>query len=281
MSESLFLINPRRRKRRRNPRKGRMPAGLARYWAARRGGRKRRKARAVMTNPRRRRRRNPRRSHRARRRNPLFARRRRRNPVARHVSRRRRRHNPIHRHRRRARHRNPFSTGSLKSVLVPAAYGAGGAIAMNVLYGYLSPSLPATLTTGYLPTLVKAAAAIGVGMLIGKFMSRQDGQYATVGGLTVVLLGAVTPLLQSAAPTLPGLSGLAGMGDYIPYSRPGMGAYIRNPGVAGLGRLGFLNPAGVIGAGGRANPMGAYMTRPVPGMADLTGSGYNYMSDGM
>jgi hypothetical protein len=270
-AESIFLINPRRsRKRRKNP----MPAGLRRYWASRRGGKKRRKARAVMTNPRRRRR-NPARAHRrrARRRNPIFkktrARRRRANPVFR-------------RSRRRARHRNPFSVGGLKAVIVPAAIGAAGAIAMSIAYGYASPSLPATLSTGYFPTIVKAAAAIGIGMLVGKFMSRQDGQYATMGGLTVVLVGAITPLISSATPSIPGLSGLAGYGDYIPYSKPGMGAYMRNPTKRpGMGRLGFYSPAPVLGAPG-PRQMGAYMARSVPGMADLTGgSGYNWTADGM
>jgi hypothetical protein len=158
--------------------------------------------------------------------------------------------------------------------LKPAAIGAAGAIATSIAYGYLSPSLPAALTTGYLPVAVKAAAAIALGMLVGKFMSRQDGQYATIGGLTVVLVGAVTPLITSAAPTLPGLSGLAGYGDYIPYhpSRP-MGAYspslARAATVRGMGRLGFVSPAPRVG-------MGAYMGRGMtsPGVS-LSGSGFD------
>jgi hypothetical protein len=159
---------------------------------------------------------------------------------------------------------------------MPAAYGAAGAIAMSIAYGYLAPSLPSALTTGYAPILVKAAAAVGLGMLIGKFMSRTDGQYATIGGLTVVIVGAVTPLLQSAAPTLPGLSGLGSYGDYIPY-RPGVGAYsatlARQPS-SRFGRLGFVSPA---------PKLGAYMGRGVPvGMGDLQGgSGFSGMNDGM
>lgn len=253
--ESIFLVNP-KRKRRKNP----MPAGLRRYWANKR---------KIKRNPKRRRARNPRR---ARRRNPLVhayhRRKRRRNPVVRHRHKRHRARNPIFRHRRKRR-TNPFSVRGLKGVLMPAAYGAGGAIATAIAYGYLSPKLPAALTTGYAPILVKAAAAIGLGMLIGKFMSRQDGQYATIGGLTVVLVGAVTPLITQAAPTLPGLSGLSGYGDYIPY-RP-MGAYA--PSLANrnrLGRLGFVSPAPRVG-------MGAYMGRGSAG-GDLSGSGFNGLS---
>jgi hypothetical protein len=270
MSESLFLINPRRRRKRA------MPAGLRRYWAARRAKKnpRKRRRRARMANP-----------HRRRRSRALIVHRRRRRNPRRHRSHHRRRRNPIRfarRIRRRHRYRNPFSVGGLRSVITPAAYGAGGAIAMSIAYGYLSPKLPAMLTTGYAPILVKAAAAIGLGMLIGKFMSRQDGQYATIGGLTVVLVGAVTPLITSAAPTLPGLSGLQGYGDYIPFRRGGVGAYMKNP---SLGRLGFYSPAAVMAP--KPTGMGAYMQRPVPGMAglsnvnDLTGSGWTGSPDGM
>lgn len=261
--ESLFIVNPRRKKR-----KGRMPAGLRRYWASRRRGgavKRRRKRRAVMANPRRRR---------SRSRAVVIHRKRRSNPRRAHHK-RRRRANPVFFHRRkRRRHHNPFSTSGLMSVLKPAGIGAAGAIATSIAYGYLSPQLPASLTTGYLPTLVKAAAAIGLGMLVGKFMSRQDGQYATIGGLTVVLVGAVTPLITSAAPTLPGLSGLAGYGDYVPY-RP-MGAYsptLNRGATSRLGRLGFVSPAPRVG-------MGAYMGRGAAG-GDLSGSGFNGLSDGM
>jgi len=264
--ESLFIVNPRRKKRR----KGKMPAGLRRYWAARRGrkstGRKRRRARAVMANPRRRRLKSARVSRKRRRRSAAVS----------HVKRRRRARNPIFRRRARHRRHNPFSTRGLKGVLIPAAYGAGGAIATSIVYGFLAPKLPTMLTTGYAPILVKAAAAIGLGMLIGKFMSKQDGQYATVGGLTVVLVGAVTPFIAQAAPTIPGLSGLAGYGDYIPH-RP-MGAYsqtLGRPKTGRLGRLGFMSPAP------RLNGLGAYAPTLARAPVDLSGSGFNGLGDGM
>lgn len=278
MSESLFLINPRRRKRR----KGRMPAGLARYWASRRGGRKRRKARAVMTNPRRRRRR----ARASTRRRAV-----RRNPVYRHKRHHRRRaRNPIYSRRRsRRRGRNPFSVGGAKEVLVPAAIGAGGAIALAVAWGYLAPKLPASLQTGYLEIGVKLAGAIGLGLLANRFLGRQKGMYVGIGGSVVVLAQAITPMLASAAPTVPGLSGFGRMsgGDYAPYPLNGMGAYMKNP---SLGRLGFYSPAAIVqgpagpqrmGAGLSAyqTPMGAYMKNT--GMSDLTGSNYTWQNDGM
>jgi hypothetical protein len=272
MTESLFLINPRRKRRR----KGKMPAGLARYWASRRGGTRKRRRKAVSyrnikLNPRRR-----------KRRHTVMANPRRRRRRAVMVRRRSRRRNPIRAHRRRHRRHNPFSMGGVTRMLKPAAIGAAGAIGASIAYGYLAPSLPASLTSiPYFSTIAQAAAAIGVGLLVGKFMSRQDGQYATMGGLTVVLVGAITPLITQAVPTLPGLSGLRGLGrtgDYVPYARPGgMGAYMRRP---NLGRLGFYSPAAVLQP--KRPGMGAYMARSVPGMADLSGgSGYNGLGDNM
>jgi hypothetical protein len=271
--ESLFLVNPRRKKRR----KGKMPAGLKRYWASRRSRqgpvkrRRKRRARAVMANPRRKRR---------------YSRRRARNPVFR-SRRKSRRRNPVsHRkHRRhRARGRNPFSVGGLKHAIVPAAIGAGGAIALNIAYGYAAPYLPASLQTGFMPALVKIAGALGLGMVAKKFLGATDAQYVTAGALTVVLVGVITPYISSAVPSLPGLAGLSALGhnssyDYQPF-RPGMGAYMQKP---GLGRLGFYSPAAVIQPKGMGR-LGAYMPNSAPraGMNDLSGgSGFNGLNDGM
>lgn len=269
MSEALFLINPR-------PRKGRMPPALRKYWASRR-----------KKNPRRRRAHSRRKvyvSH--RRRNPTRARRRRANPRRVHHRRRRavyasrrRRSNPFRRHHARRR-RNPIG-GSWGDTLSPAAIGAGGAIALAVAYGYVSPYLPSQLVTGSLmPLLVQAAGAIGLGVLAYAITKNaRMSQYVATGGLTVVLVNVVTPMLSSATGnSLPGMSGfgglkLGGMGDYTPYRR-GMGAYQNLQ----RRRLGFINPAPKLGAY-MATParlqglrgMGAYMPTSVPGMRGFGG----------
>lgn len=303
--ESVFLINPKRKRKR--SRKGRMPAGLARYWAKhRRGGKKRRRvsARARMENPRRRRRRNPRRRARARRR---------RNPVYRHKRRRvharRRRSNPRRRYRHHARRRrNPFGGNEMSNVVVPALIGGAGALVVSVGYGYLSPYLPSSLTTGFIPTLVQGAVALGAGFLAGKFLGRQKGNAVAVGALTVIAVNAVTPYISSATGgSIPGISGfgglkLGGIGDYVPYRKP-IGAYMRG----GMGRLGaatFNSPAPRVGAYMAANRkgmrgyvgfqrprVGAYLNRAVPGMGRMSGgatnpdysggSGYTGLNDGM
>ncbi len=249
MSESLFLINPRRRKRRKNA----MPAGLRRYWAGKRRRRKvnvrhrrRRNPLAALANPRRRRRRHNVRHHKRHR----------------HHYRHRRRNARFHR--RRHRRSNPFGGATVKDLIMPAAVGAGGAIVLAVAYNYVAPNLPSQFQSGFFPAILQGAAAIGLGMIAGKFLGRAQGHAVALGGLTVVLVNSITPALSSATGgAIPGLSGLGGlklgMGDYIPYSRP-MGAYMRNP---NMGRLGFVSPA---------PRLGAYMSRPVPGMKGFGGT---------
>ena len=293
MTESLFLINPLRRKRKR---KRPQPPALAAYWAKKRAQRiERRRKAGRLLNPRKKRRKISVRRRlrlRARHRNPRHRHavyhRRRRKVYVRH-----RRSNPIRAHRRRR--RNPFGSGEVKSVLIPGLYGAGGALAVAVAYGFASPYLPSALSTGIVATGVQLAASLGIGMLIGKFMGRSAGNAAAIGAVTVIAVNAITPYISSATGgSVPGMSGfgglkLGGVGDYVPYRRA-IGAYM--PGKAmptGRRGMGFISPAPRIGAYSpsmRRGRVGAYMPR-VPNMRGLGahdmsgGSGYNGLSDGM
>lgn len=283
--ESLFLVNPRRRKRRHA-----QPAALRRYWAARRRGsgtrKRRRKARAIFANPRRRRHHSRRRRHNARRRSRTVR-------VIRANPRRRRRARMVF-HRRRRRRHNPFSTSNIGSMVEPAAIGAAGGIALSLAVSYGGSYLPDSLTSGYGAAAVQAAGAIALGMIAAKFMGKQYGQWVGAGALTVVLVETVVPMLSSAA-GLSGIRGLNGLNntsapwqlaDYRPYVRSagvaGMGAYMKNPAAAGLrgmGRLGFVSPAAVL----QRKKLGAYMARPVPGMAGIGGTNEwnGWQNDGM
>jgi len=170
--------------------------------------------------------------------------------------------------------------------VIPAAIGAGGAIALAVLYGYLSPNLPSSVTsiTGA-STILQAAGAIGLGFLAGKFMGRSKGAYVAMGGLTVVLVNAITPYISSATGgALPGMSGfgglkLGGVGDYVPYKRMA-GATGMSGGLVHTPRLGYINPASRLGAymraGARPPGLGAYMrpgARP-PGLGIMNRGGF-------
>lgn len=253
MSE-LLLINPRRVKRRKS-RKGRMPAGLRRYWASKRRGSaapKRRRRRAV-----------------------AVVRRRRRRAVVGTV--RRRRANPRRRasrrfvasHRRR-RHRNPRIMGSMsgiiKGTVMPAATGAVGGLVLDIVYGKISPMLPAALQTGIPAFAAKAGAAVGLGMLAGKFVGRDKAKVATIGAVTVLFYGMMKSYLATAVPSL----GLSGFQDFVTYSgQPGkVGAYMPRGMGAYMSRgLGTLNPA-------------AYVNTKIPG-SNMSGYDAGYAQDNM
>lgn len=236
--EQLLLVNPRRKSRKKGSRR-RMPAALKRYWATHRRG----KHRTRLANPRR------------RRRHARAA-----------AAPRRRRHRALGRHIHRRIRRNPrlqlgVSGGIIRGALVPGAIGAGGALAVDIVMGYASPYLPAQLQTGWFNIAVKGAAAVGVGMVAGKFLGRERGRVAMLGGLTVVLYGALRAMLATSG--IKGLSGL-GMHDYTPYR---MGAYMPGPtGTPGIRGLGYVSPAATIGSAVALSPqmsgLGAYM-RPM------------------
>lgn len=254
MSE-LLLINPRRVKRRKS-RKGRMPAGLRRYWASRRAGassapkrrRRRRSVARAAAPPRRRRRR-----------------------AAMSMVRRRRRANPRHRSvrryvarrhtARRSRRRNPRLLGglSVNSILhgtvVPAGIGAVGGLALDIVYAKVSPMLPTTLQTGIPAFITKAGVAIGLGMLGGKFLGRDKAKVATVGAVTVLFYGMLKTQLMASMPSL----GLSGFQDFVTYPGRPMGAYMPSRlGAYMKGGLGTLNPAAFVNTNVPGSNMGNY-----------------------
>jgi hypothetical protein len=254
--ESLILINPRRRKRRRNPKsRRRMPAALRRYWASKRGTR--------LANPRRRR----------RRRNPVVHGYRRRRPIRA----RRRYSNPRRRYRARGYRRLRNPRGDFMHTITAGFIGAGGALLLNTVYGYVNPYLPAALQTGLVQTGVLAVGAIGLGYLLGRFVSQDIGNDVAFGGLSVVLYSALSTVATSAG--LPITNNLAGYADYTPRR---MGAYLtgrpntqgfRAHGTGGMAGLGYVSPAPVL----RRPGMGAYMKNAPMNVAPSLG----WSGDGM
>jgi hypothetical protein len=253
-AESLILINPRRRRRsrarRRNPSRRRMPAALRRYWASKRGTR--------LANPRRRR----------RRRNPIVHGYRRRRPLS-------RRRNPrrTYRMRRRSYRRLRNPRGDFMHTLAAGAIGAGGALALNFVYGYVNPYLPASLQTGLVQTAVLGVGALGLGYLVGRFVSKDIGDDVAFGGLSVVLYNAAATIAQGAGLTI--TNNLAGYADYTPRR---IGAYMqgvpntqgfRAHGTGGMGRLGYVSPAPVLR---RPAGMGAYMKNAPMNVAPSLGN---------
>ena len=193
---NLLLVNPKRRRKSKARRVRRMTAKQAMYFAPKRNP-KRRRHHARRSNPHRRR-------HHARRSNP---------------------------HRRHHYRRNPSFAG-LKSGIMPTvvdgAWGAGGALAADLAYGFGSPYLPASIvSTPGTPIyfLLKAVLALGVG-LGGNMVFKGKGRQLGVGAMTVAIHDFAKASLLSMMPTLP------------------LGAYLQvAPTVSGMGRIGRMGYA--------------------------------------
>lgn len=177
MPYEIALVNPRKVKKMAKRKKGKMPAGLKRYWAAKR---------AKKTS-------NPRKKKRAS------------HKVVKHAA-PKRRHNPRTVHHRRRRRSNPrFNVAGLTSQVMPALIGAGGAVAMDVALGYLP--LPAMLQSGLPKQGVRVAAAVAVGWGASKVLGKAKGQAIMQGALTIIAYDLVKQLVHKFAPTVPGLAG--------------------------------------------------------------------------
>ncbi len=99
--------------------------------------------------------------------------------------------------------RNPIvPRGLVESQLKPAAIGAAGALANDVLIGYLVGKLPASLKTGAMLNVTKAATAVGLGMIAEKAVGRVMARQAAIGALTCVMHDIGREGLKKAMPTV-------------------------------------------------------------------------------
>lgn len=219
MAELLLVSNPKRRRKKRK-----LHGAAAASHAKKHRRRKHRKTAASAPAPRRRRR--HRRAAKQRKR-PARAR-----SAAGYVVGsapvRRRKLNP---HRRRSRHRrrNPSLrniTGQLLPTVKAGAWGAAGALGLDVLWGLVVnqlPSVAAYLTNPYVGFAAKAAGAVAVGALGGK-VARGRGRDLAVGAMTVVTHDFLKTMLQQMAPTIFGVGGSLPLGAYL--NDGGLGAYL-------------------------------------------------------
>lgn len=227
MAEIMLVGNPRRRKRRKGRRK--MSALQRKYFGG--GKRRRRSSARASSAPRRR-----------RRRRALVAsapRRRRRRVV---YSVRRRRRNPSFR----------GAIGNLRNGVVPTlkagAVGATGALGLDLLWGYGSKYLPASVAGSAIAQYAaKLVGALLVGM-IGNNILRGRGRDLAVGATTVVLHDAFKAQLKASFPALQ-------LGEYLTYA-PVMGRMNRAGPMLSTGMGEYLNgiPA-YDGRGGTTNDM--------------------------
>lgn len=144
--------------------------------------------------------------------------------------------NPKRRRRRRARtlsavrryRRNPIKFSPMQFVqttLMPSAIGAGGALGLDLLMGFLP--LPVAMKTGPMRPVIKLVGAVGIGMLAGMVTNRRTAEQITAGAVTVVLYDTLKGFMQKAMPNL-----VLGEAEYpaLEYISPaqtveGMGVY--------------------------------------------------------
>lgn len=219
MAELLLVSNPGKRKK--HHKKGRMPAGLKRYWAAKRAGKHHTKHRAK-------RRRTTRVKHHRRTGGT------RRRAIGYTVGTRKIRRRKLNPHRRHARHRrrNPSLrglTGQIMPTVKAGAWGAAGALGLDVVWGLLVgrlPSVAAYLTNPYVGFAAKAVGAVAVGTVGGK-VARGRGRDMAVGAMTVVAHDFFKSLMIQMAPTLFGPGGSLPLGAYLSANSPDyLGAYL-------------------------------------------------------
>jgi len=123
------------------------------------------------------------------------------------------------------RHRRPNPIGGfVKDTLMPSVVGGAGALALDVAVGMLP--LPPALKSGPMAPLVKAAGAVGIGMLAGQFLGRRTGEQVAAGALTVTVYNVARMMLVKASNgRIPGLSGYVDeyVSEYVDYAPPQLG----------------------------------------------------------
>lgn len=157
---------------------------------------------------------------------------------------RRRKMNPRRRHHyaRRRRHSNPrFSIGGIGDQLKAGLVGAGGGLVNALIMGFVTPKLPASISTGYPLHGVRIASALAVGAL-GKRFAGSTGVKLGEGAMIVAMYLLLKDVATSTVPSLPlgdyqeielshPAAALSGMGAYmngnsLPEAGAGMGAYM-------------------------------------------------------
>lgn len=143
----------------------------------------------------------------------------------------RRRKSPVRRRRVAAKRRtvrryrrNPTARGIINAQLMPAAVNASGALALDIVWGYLP--IPETVKTGPFKHVAKGAGAIALGVIAGNVVNSTTAKALSQGALTVVMHDAMREVAQNMLPGVP-------LGYYSAGLPVGVGEYVN-----GLGEVG-------------------------------------------
>ncbi len=145
---------------------------------------------------------------------------------------------PRRRQRVRARGNPVTLAKAIPEIVMPSLVGAGGAVGMDIAWGYLAamPAVPAVLKTGWGRTAAKAVTSIAIAALMGQAkMTRQFAQPFAIGAMTVLAYETMRQFMAQQAPNV---------------AMDGMGLYVDG--------LGYYNAAVNAGAAGDYNNTAAY-----------------------
>jgi hypothetical protein len=165
------------------------------------------------------------------------------NPRSHTVAKRRRRHHRGRKMRVLRRHfrRNPMESDFLSNTLMPAAVGAGGAIATDFLMARLP--LPASLQSGAMAPVTRIGVSLLVGMGAAMVSSSKTGGEVAAGGIIVALYQFLGQTLAAS-----GVMGAGGQGGTGAGGTGGTGA--QNAGWYGTQGGGTWGGQGGTGQGG-------------------------------
>lgn len=110
------------------------------------------------------------------------------------------------------RRRNPITGklgGIVSNTIMPAAIGAGGALTLDLIWGYLP--IPAVVKVGPMRHAAKGVGAIGLGMLAGMVLKKDTANALALGAMTVVMYNAAREAVASFAPNI-------ALGEYLAIS---------------------------------------------------------------
>ncbi len=202
----ILLVNPRRRRGRRTAAQKRATRKMIAANRRRGGGARRRRRNPI---------------------GPYANRTRRRRPagLGYYVSNPRRRRRPARARSRRRYRRNPTTMrGMVNQLLLPAAQSAGGALLLDILWGFVP--VPETIKTGPMRHVAKGIGAIVLGQVVGMMANRRLGNTMAMGALTVTFHAAFREMTAQFVPQI-------NLGYYSPGATAGfdsqLGYYVSSP----------------------------------------------------
>jgi hypothetical protein len=143
--------------------------------------------------------------------------------------------------------RNPSPRNIVTNVvdrqLRPAAIQAAGALALDVIYGYLSKYIPVNFQAGALRHFTKGVVAVGISAVASNLKLAKAAVLndAAKGALTIVMHDAGKELMTQFAPQLP-------LGYISPFPVARLGKYVRP---AAGGRVALPSPSRLQGTSRR------------------------------